>query len=110
MSSIDDTSVAHVVESIQQILLTRPGERSMAFDLYSDVDSEVFAPNDVSSHTLLKYQIRKAVELHEPRVVVHDVDVHEGEEENQVNARIYFSLVNFDGNHSVDVKVGESYV
>lgn len=109
MSAVDDFSVAHMSESIQQIILTRPMERSMSFEIFSDVDAEVFAPNDISSHTLLSYQIKKAIETHEPRVKVSHVDVREGDEGNQVFVRVHYTLLNFEGIHTVDVKVGETH-
>lgn len=109
MSEASSTSVAHMVESIQQILLTRPMERSMSFEIYSDIDAEIFSPNDTSSHTLLEYQVRKAIEYLEPRVVVSSVQVS-SDEENKVIAHIVFSMTQFEGAYTTDVEVGDSYV
>lgn len=108
LSTADDKTITHLVESMQQILLTRPLERSMEFEVHSDIDSDIFSPNDVSSHTLIAHQVRKALTELEPRIQVNSVDVVEGEQENAVIVKVYFSVNSFDGEvYSAYMKVGE---
>jgi phage baseplate assembly protein W len=107
MSSLDETSVRHVIESMQQILLTRRGERGMHFEIYSDLDTSIFSPDDVSSRTLIEYQIRDAINRLEPRVSVNSVEV--SGDGPKIYAKIAFTLKNFNGTYITELGVGESY-
>ena len=62
--------VQHIVEAMTQILHTRPMERCMEYHFKSEIDSNVFEPNDVSIKTLLAYQVKKALAELEDRITV----------------------------------------
>jgi phage baseplate assembly protein W len=84
--------VAHLKESLTQILQTREYERTMESHIYSDIDSSVFEPNDESLQGLLTLQVLEACEL-EPRVTVTEEDLTFYEDNEKLYVDISF-LVN----------------
>lgn len=70
MSEVNNISVAHIEESIEQILLTYKGERPMEYYFGSELDIAIFEPNEISTHNLIKYQIVEALNQHEPRITI----------------------------------------
>lgn len=107
MSSISDTSYLHAVESMQQIVLTKIGERAMRFNYGCDADSEIFAPNDTSSHTLLAHDIKNALNtFYGDYVEVKSVRIFG--ESNIIYAEVRFSLKPFEGIVSANLKVGSN--
>jgi phage baseplate assembly protein W len=87
MSTCGNEDIPHIIESIIQILNTRRLERSMEYHIYCDTDEIVFEPNDISTHTLLKYDIEQALRL-EHRIEVKDIAVTS--DENHIYANIHF--------------------
>ena len=57
-STTSTREVPHIIESMKQILRTFKYERTMEYHIYSEVDTDIFEPNDISTHTLLQYQIK----------------------------------------------------
>ncbi|WP_374943166.1 GPW/gp25 family protein [Sphingomonas sp.] len=55
---------AHVAQMIEQLLLTRPGERVMRPDLGSGLHQAVFAPNSPELATALEFTTRAALQRH----------------------------------------------
>lgn len=105
LSSTSEYDISHIVEAMQQILLTRPLERSMEYHICSDIDTDIFSPNDTSSHTLLKYQINKALTLLEDRVTILNVGITS--EDSTLYALIEFKVKKYDTNYITEIKVGE---
>ena len=64
-----------VIESIQLILATAPGERPMRPEFGCAIHDLVFAPADAATAGLVAYEVRLALERWEPRVVLDDVVV-----------------------------------
>lgn len=105
MSSTSVQSVPHIIEAMKQILLTRPNERGMEYDFKSDIDTDIFEPNDVSTHTLLAYQVEQALKELEDRIEVESVDiVSRGSE---IFANINFKVLTYDTSYATEIKVGE---
>ncbi|MEF2967751.1 GPW/gp25 family protein [Paenibacillus sp. M1] len=64
-----------IKESIQLILSTAKGERVMRPDFGCRLQELVFAPNNMSTATLIKTFIEEAIMNWEPRVEVLDISV-----------------------------------
>jgi uncharacterized protein len=69
------TGEREVIESIQLILATSPGERLMRPDFGCAIHDFVFAPADAAAAGQIAYEVRMALERWEPRVTVSDVVV-----------------------------------
>jgi phage baseplate assembly protein W len=64
-----------VVESIQLILATAPGERPMRPEFGCAIHDLVFAPADAATAGQIAYEVRLSLDQWEPRVAVSDVVV-----------------------------------
>jgi phage baseplate assembly protein W len=106
MSSTNQRSVPHIIESMTQILKTGRYERPMEYHIYSDVDSAVFEPNDVSSHTLLAYQVAEALKL-DPRIEVLPENVKITSEGSKLFAEINFKVLSYNTSYNAKIEVGE---
>ena len=105
MSTADTKDVTHIIESMEQILRTFKYERTMEHHIYSEIDTSIFEPNGISSHTLLKYQIKDALNRLEPRIEVISVDV--SSENSYVYATIHFKALPYDSEFTTKLKVGD---
>lgn len=106
MSSTDISEVPHIEEAIKQILLTRPRERCMEYHFKSDLDLDIFEPNDVSAQKLVEYQIRQALSSLEDRIEVTSVEVTS--KGNEIIASINFKVLKYNTTYSKMIKVGEN--
>lgn len=106
LSSTSGTDVSHIVESMEQILRTRPMERCMEYHIKSDVDTEIFDINDVSTRTLISYQVKKALQELEDRIEVVDVETYT-RNEVEIIATVKFRVLKYDTVYTETVKVGE---
>src|SRR3954469_25749909 len=64
-----------VIESIQLILATAPGERPMRPEFGCAVHDLVFAPADAATAGQIAYEVRTSLERWEPRITLDDVVV-----------------------------------
>lgn len=104
-SSTSVSNAQHIIEAMKQILGTRPMERGMEFHFKSDIDSDIFEPNDASCRTLMAYQVKESLRELEDRISVNSVDiVSEG---SIVNAVIRFTILSYNTTHVANVKVGD---
>lgn len=104
-SSTGVNNAQHIIEAMKQILGTRPMERCMEYHFKSDVDTDIFEPNDASSRTLIAYQVEEALRELEDRIKVNSVDVVS--EGSTVNAVINFTILAYNTAHVANVKVGD---
>ena len=104
-STTSVSNVQHIIEAMTQILLTRPRERCMEYHFKSDVDLDIFEPNDVSCHTLLAYQVEEALRELEDRIRVDSVDVVA--EGSEIHALINFTVLKYNTVHLASIKVGD---
>ena len=74
--SISD-GIAHVIQSIEQILGTPIGERVMLRDFGSFLHTIVFEPNDPTLGVLAEHYVRTALERWEPRVILDRIYVEQ---------------------------------
>lgn len=105
MSSTSVSDVPHIIEAIEQILLTKPRERRMEYHFKSDLDTDIFEPNDSSAKNLIEHQIREALGNLEDRIEVVNVDI--SSEDNKVQADIAFRVLMYNTTYSSRIKVGE---
>ena len=105
MSSTSISDVPHIIEAFEQILLTKPRERRMEYHFKSDLDTDIYEPNDASARCLIEHQIREALSTLEDRIEVVSVNVTS--EDNKVCADITFKVLVYNTTYSSKVKVGE---
>lgn len=106
MSGVTESHPHHIEESIEQILLTFKGERVMEHHIGSDIDTQIFEPNDSATHNLLKFQIAEALKEQEPRIEVTRQDITLSSEENYVYATIKYRLKAYNTTHQITTRVG----
>lgn len=105
MSSTDNIDIPHIVEAMEQILLTRPRERKMEYHFQSDLDTILFDPNDISARNLIAHRVNSALSRLEDRIEVVSIDVVS--EDSSVYADITFRVLMYDTTYSKRIKVGE---
>jgi phage baseplate assembly protein W len=105
MSSTDVLDVPHIVEAMEQILLTRPYERKMEYHFKSDLDTLIFDPNDISARNMVAYQIKQALSQLEDRIEVINVIVTS--EGSSIYATITFRVLMYNTTYSKKIKVGD---
>lgn len=98
-------AVQHIIEAMEQILLTRPMERCMEYHFKSDIDYDIFEPNDASCRTLIAYQVKEALRELEDRVEVNSVEVES--EDSTIIAVINFTVLSYNTVHVAKIKVGD---
>ena len=104
-STTNVREVPHIIEAMKQILLTRPKERCMEYDFKSDIDTDIFEPNDPSCHTLIAYQVKEALKELEDRIEVISVDITS--DDSYIFATINFKVLVYDTTYSTEIKVGD---
>lgn len=105
MSTTDVLDVPHIVEAMEQILLTRPYERKMEYHFKSDLDTLIFDPNDISARNMVAYQIKQALSQLEDRIEVINVIVTS--EGSSIYATVTFRVLMYNTTYSKKIKVGE---
>lgn len=105
ISTTDVLDVPHIVEAMEQILLTRPYERKMEYHFKSDLDTLIFDPNDISARNMVAYQIKQALSQLEDRIEVINVIVTS--EGSSIYATITFRVLMYNTTYSKKIKVGE---
>lgn len=79
MSTATEMELAHIKESIRQILLTRQGERVNEPTFGAGLYNLVFESLDSSLINLIAFTVQEALQIWEPRIEVLNVDVFEVE-------------------------------
>lgn len=105
MSSTDMSDVPHIIEALEQILLTRPRERCMEYHFKSDLDLDIFEPNDVSAQKLIEYQIKNALNTLEDRIEL--ISVKTFSKDSTIYATITFRVLKYETTYTKTIKVGD---
>lgn len=108
MSGTSAYEVPHILESMQQILLTKPRERGMETDFHCEVINNVFGINNENLYALVEYQVKSALEKWEDRITVDSVNVYG--EDNTVYADITFTAKLYNAVYRAKMKVGDLIV
>lgn len=110
MSTTSVTDPAHIVESIEQILGTHFLQRVMEADIYSDLITAVFEPNDETLQAVARSRILNALERLEERVEVTDDDIEFTIEETSDGSFLYaiitFKVIKYETWYTAKFKVG----
>lgn len=108
MSEVNSITATHIEESIEQILLTYRGERSMELHFGSELDTFIFEPNDIATHNLIKYQIVEALKLHEPRITVDkdSITLSEDEETCSIIVDLTYIINEYNSTHTYTTRIG----
>lgn len=90
---------------LEQLLNTNRGERVMECDVFSDLDTFVFEPSDVSTRTLLEYEIRQAIVDFIPEITIINISVYS--QGRQLIAAITYRDNTYNSTETSVVKVGD---
>lgn len=104
MSGVDSMSAPHLEESIEQILLTFKGERVMEHHFGSDLDTDIFEPDESATHNLIKFQIKEALDKYEPRITVESISL--SQIDNEVNAEITYTVKEYNSTQTYTTTLG----
>ena len=111
MSTTSKNDPTHIAESIQQIFNTDFLERPMEAEIYSNVTSLLFEPNDVALQQVLKSRIVSDLERLEERIECDEDSVEfEVETEDDVEylyAYITYKIIKYNTYYTSKIKVGE---
>ena len=106
MSSTNTQEVPHIIEGMKQLLLTRPMERVMEYQVKSEISTFIFDPNDASTRALIEYEAQKAIED-----VMGDIVDVKSVTASSIDASIYvlvvFKAKPYTETYSVNIKVGD---
>ena len=82
-STTSKYSAEHIIESVVQILSTRYTDRVMEPEIFSEIDTSIFEPNDELTQDILIDQIVTALEELEERITVtaEDIELHTEEKD-----------------------------
>ena len=111
MSTTSKNVPTHIAESIQQIFNTNFLERPMEAEIYSNVTSLLFEPNDIALQQVLKSRIVSDLERLEERIECDEDSVEfEVETEDDVEylyAYITYKIIKYNTYYTSKIKVGE---
>lgn len=111
MSSTSQYNARHIEESVTQILNTHYLERPMESEIFSQLDSDIFEPNNEDLQTIMRAQIVEDLRRLEPRIELSGSDITFDVEEDGGSELLYanvpFVVVDYETEHTVKVKVGE---
>lgn len=106
-TSMDDFS--HINESIEQIILTKLGERIIEIDFGSEAHKQLFSQmDDEVELSILKFYITESLQLWEPRIEVVDVVLEpliNDNDESYIQCTIYYKVTKYMTNGSTTFKL-----
>ena len=105
MSVANTNSVDKIVESMQQIVLTREGERCMEYDVYSQIDKLIFNIEDDTLRQVCEYMLKDAINRLETRVTVNDVRLGRDEKTGIIYALVNFTVNKTNNNYNTTLGV-----
>ena len=77
----------------------------MEYHFKSDIDSDIFEPNDTSLHAMLSYQVTEALSELEDRISVDEVNIVA--EDSAVFAEIRYTVLAYNTSNITKIKVGD---
>lgn len=105
MSVANTNSVDKIVESMQQIVLTREGERCMEYDVYSQIDKLIFNIEDDTLRQVCEYMLKDAINRLETRVTVNEVRLARDEKTGIIYALVNFTVNKTSNNYNTTLGV-----
>jgi len=108
-STTSITDFSHIKESIIQIILTQVGERRMELEFGSEVRDHLFSMSDDETDiAILKFKIQEAIEKHEKRVEINNIEIIRDESiagEGTWIVEIDFKVIKYLKNDTVRFKL-----
>lgn len=90
---MNETKQDGIKSMLLHIILTPKGQRLRRPNFGTDLIKYVFEPNDSSTWSLIKEEIRKQIALYLPEVSFEDIAIkHNLEEENSIYVEIDYSI------------------
>lgn len=83
-----------VKRSIKNILLTDKGERFFNVEFGSDIKKMLFENFNTATEQITRDLIKTAINNHEPRANIIDVNIIGNYDQNQIGITIVFSIIN----------------
>lgn len=83
-----------VIRSVKNIILTDKGERLYQPSLGSDIKKMLFEPMLPATGELISQYIQDAIQLHEPRAKVLDIEVEPDYNNNLYRVSMTFMIIN----------------
>ena len=105
MSVANTNSVDKIVESMQQIVLTREGERCMEYDVYSQIDKLIFNIEDDTLRQVCEYMLKDAINRLETRVTVNEVRLARDKKTGIIYALVNFTVNKTNNNYNTTLGV-----
>lgn len=96
----DDNAIK---QSIKNLLLTRNFERPFHSEIGSPIRRLMFEPAGPMTAVVLKRAITDVIRTFEPRVIVRDITVRDNLDNNAINVRIEYQIVNTSDNMTLDL-------
>lgn len=106
LSTTDRYGVQHIEESLIQILGTNFGERVMEGRFGSDLDTQIFSPNDEVTHGIIKYQIVEAIKIWDKRVKVTEEGISIRADGEKLFADIHFEVIGYSSGYDTTIQIG----
>lgn len=112
LTTTDSDDSSHIDESIRQILGTSELERPMELDIYSNLDSTLFEPNDEALHAIIKSIIVEDLTDLEDRISVEEdnIEITTDLDENGVEclfATITYTILKWNTETTTTFNLGE---
>lgn len=90
------TDVNAVKQSVKNLILTDRGERLMQPTIGSKIRSMLFENFTGQTAQLVKQLIEETIDNHEPRAYITDVLVSPDPDNNNMNIKIVFGIINIE--------------
>ena len=88
------TNENSVKQSIRNLLLTDRGERLFQPNLGSDIRALLFENISADTLVLIQEKVKDTIEIYEPRCNLISVDATSAIDDNTVNIRVLFNVIN----------------
>lgn len=87
------TGMEAIKQSLQNLFLTRKGERAFHPEIGSDMGAILFEPLDIFTKTAIIDDIKTVIENWEPRVGIVSVNVYETVDANEILIELAFRII-----------------
>jgi len=85
-----------IARSVQNLVLTYPGERFFNQNLGSGISRSLFENIDEISASTIQSEIENTINLYEPRVSLISVDVNPNFDNNEFNVTVRYFIIGID--------------
>ena len=109
MSVANTSEVTHILEGMQQCLLTGKNERGMRYTFYSELKNLVWEPNNNACKSLFIYYIVDCLtRLMGNRISINSTDVSVTQQDNELLGVIGFTVNSTSLQYIATLKVGDT--